>query len=125
MKLLNKKDILLIVGVLVLAGGMFAVMFVMKKKGAEAVVKVNGTVYGTYRLYENQKINIDTKYGHNVLIIRDKKIYMEDADCPDKYCISQGKIDKSNQTIVCLPHKLVVEITATNDNQGDIDAVAK
>ena len=36
---------------------------------------------------------------------------MEEADCPDGYCKEQGHISKNKQTIVCLPHKLVVEIS--------------
>ena len=44
---------------------------------------------------------------------------MEDADCPDKVCVKTGKIKKPGQTIVCLPHRTVIEITGDN---ADIDA---
>ena len=125
MNLLNKKDIILVLGILLLAGVLFVVITILKQDGAEAVIKVNGTIYGTYQLAKNQTIRVDTTYGHNTLIIQDGKIYMEDADCPDKYCISQGKINQSNQTIVCLPHRLVVEITADYTNNRDVDAVVR
>ena len=35
---------------------------------------------------------------------------MKDAECPDKLCMRQGAISRDGQTIVCLPHKLVVEV---------------
>ena len=58
---------------------------------------------------------------------------MKEADCPDKYCVKQGKIKNVGETIVCLPHKVVVEIektskgTDSNDNMknDEIDAVVK
>ena len=44
---------------------------------------------------------------------------MEDADCPDKVCVKTGKIKSPGQTVVCLPHRVVIEITGDN---ADIDA---
>ena len=35
---------------------------------------------------------------------------MKDADCPDKLCEKTGKISKNGETIVRLPHRVVVEI---------------
>ena len=52
---------------------------------------------------------------------------MKDADCPDKYCIHQGKTARKNKSIVCLPHKLMVEVVeASKDKSADgIDAIAQ
>lgn len=43
---------------------------------------------------------------------------MEEANCPDGYCEEQGKISEHTQTIVCLPHKLVVEVLENENDQG-------
>ena len=48
---------------------------------------------------------------------------MKDADCPDKICINMGTIRKKGQTIICLPHKLVVEIT--DGKEMDTDVIVK
>lgn len=51
---------------------------------------------------------------------------MKEADCPDKYCVKQGEINKIRQNIVCLPHKIVVEIiSADSSKQNEADAIAK
>ena len=47
---------------------------------------------------------------------------MEDADCPDKLCIKQGKIDSNGQKIVCLPNKTVVEIRSEKESEDDVQA---
>ena len=117
MKLLNKKDIILVLGILLLAGVLFVVITILKQDGAEAVIKVNGTIYGTYQLAKNQTIRVDTTYGHNTLIIQDGKIYMEDADCPGQDCVGEGKVTLQNREervlwnmVICLPHKLTAEL---------------
>ena len=50
--------------------------------------------------------------------IEDGKAYMEEANCPDGYCEEQGKLSGHTQTIVCLPHKLVVEVLENENDQS-------
>jgi len=33
-----------------------------------------------------------------------------EADCPDKICVKHTNIKNAGETIICLPHKLVIEI---------------
>ena len=60
--------------------------------------------------------------GMNHIVIQDNAVYMSDADCPDKLCVHTGTIHKTSETIVCLPHRVVVEITGTTDT---FDAVVQ
>ena len=52
---------------------------------------------------------------------------MSEADCPDKLCKNMGTIDKKGESIICLPHQVVVEIT--DDKSGgkkeNVDVIAK
>ena len=89
------------------------------------IVSVSGEIYGKYPLNENRIIDVNENKGHNRIVINDGKVYMEEADCPDKYCVSQGKISKTGEIIVCLPHKLSVEIKNQSEATDEIDAVAK
>ena len=43
---------------------------------------------------------------------------VEEENCPDGYCEEQGKISGHTQTIVCLPHKLVVEVLENENDQS-------
>ena len=70
----------------------------------------------------NQVIEVQEGDFYNRVRIEDGKAYMEEADCPDGYCEEQGKINNRSQTIVCLPHKLVVEIEEvenSDDSQNE------
>lgn len=84
-------------------------------------VTVDGEVYGTYSLAENQTVKIQTGHGTNVLVIENGSAHMEEADCPDGYCKRQGTISQVNETIVCLPHKLVAEVESDGSTTDDAD----
>lgn len=125
---LNRRDVIL-TALILAAGGIFYVLAVgeQQEQGSEIVITVDGKEFGTYALNEDREIVIETKKGYNRVIIKDSKAYMEDADCRDRYCVSQGKIQKEKQTVICLPHKLVVEVTAGENSTAveDVDAISR
>mgnify|MGYP002574392278 CR=1 FL=1 len=53
-------------------------------------------------------------------VIENGSVHMEDADCPDQYCVQHAAIRSSHETIICLPHELVVEITGGDVSDVDI-----
>ena len=75
------------------------------------VINIDNKEYETISLKENERVVIENEYGKNVIIIRDEQVFVESANCPDKTCIKQGKIMKTGQSIVCLPHRLTVTIS--------------
>ena len=121
--MIKKKDIMLACGVIAVALILLVILkFANQESGTQIEIRVNGQTYGTYDLSRNQEITVDTEYGHNLVVIADGQAYMSEADCPDGYCKNQGKISHENETIVCLPHKLVVEIQVTKDFGAGGDA---
>ncbi|MBQ9155690.1 MAG: NusG domain II-containing protein [Eubacterium sp.] len=62
----------------------------------------------------------------NILKIEDGRVSMVKADCPDKICVDHKPIRNVGETIVCLPHKLVVEIIDEGGvEQTDFDVIAR
>lgn len=91
-----------------------------------ATITVDGQLYKTVELTEEEQIiEIKTDHGLNILKVHDYGIEMIEADCPDKVCLSFGFVDKKNQSIVCLPHKVLVELEGTSGgvDQDETDAV--
>ena len=85
---------------------------------------MDGQEVGRWSLADSVNEVIETESGKNRLVIEGGKASIEEADCPDGICVKQGKISHTGQTIVCLPHKLVIEITGKAEENG-LDAVAK
>lgn len=119
-----KKDYILIM-LIVIPAAASALVTAAVQRGAEAAVRVtiDGTVYGEYSLSEEQVITIDRPSGYNQIVIENGTAYMGEADCPDRYCMDYRPISKGNETIICLPHRLVVEVVGESDGQQP-DAVA-
>lgn len=117
--MLNKKhknDIFLILGILCLALIGFIIFKINLKDGGYANVLIDGKLTQSFDLKEEIKTVIVTEKGNNTLVIENGKAFIQNADCPDKICAKHRKISKTGETIVCLPHKLVIEIT---ENKND------
>lgn len=89
------------------------------EEGTTVVVSINGKEYGTYALSENQTVELPSKFGKNRLMISDGVVWMETAVCPDQYCVKQGKISRVGEQIICLPNKIVVELTGEEPDSLD------
>ena len=93
---------------------------------AKSQVRVvsDGEVIYTADLDVTEDTTFDVAYeGHvNTVEIRDHRIRVASADCPDQTCVRMGWLRSASMPIVCLPHKLVIEFTDEND---EIDAVTR
>ena len=61
-------------------------------------------------LSQNTTKSVTTDLGTNLIEIKDGRVHVEEADCPNQDCVHQGRIDAAGEQIVCLPHKLTVDI---------------
>ena len=117
---MKKNDVILGGGILVIALVLFLVMHLTRNEAGNQIrITVDGAVYGTYSLEQDQVIEVKENDFYNRIRIQDGAAYMEEANCPDGYCEEQGKISGRTQTIVCLPHKLVVEVLDADGLEND------
>lgn len=117
---MKKKDVILMGEILVIALVLFLIMHLTRSEtGNQIQITVDGTVYGTYSLAKDQVIEVEENDFYNRIRIQDGEAYMEEANCPDGYCEEQEKISGRTQTIVCLPHKLVVEVLDEDGLEND------
>ena len=87
-------------------------------------ISVDGEIFGEYPLAKDQDISVDTERGHNLVRIEGGEVFMAEADCPDHYCEQQGRIRGGARSVICLPHRLVVEIVGAEPGEEDVDVVA-
>lgn len=108
-KLFTLLDVVLIVSVIFISI-VLGVIFSSRQSGKTAVISVEEKVVASLKLNINATEEIKTDYGHNLVVIENGKCFIKNADCRDGICVSRGKINKVGESIVCLPHKLIVEI---------------
>lgn len=108
-------DLILVGAVLAAALAVYALVNVLGRDGQTVVVTVDGTVIAEKPITVNDAVEIKDADGYNRVVIDNREVYMESADCPDKVCVKTGRISRAGETIICLPHKVVVEIKGGED----------
>ncbi len=116
---LKKTDILIITLLLILSACMYYFFSLQKDTGVIVAVKCDGKTIAEYPLDKDITLTIGSEKDFNVLEIKDGKVKITEADCPDKLCVKQKEISLNGETIICLPHKLVVEIEGGENTEVD------
>ena len=65
---------------------------------------------------EPYSLTLENESGRNVLSVERGRVCVSEADCPDQVCVKQGWVSNGAVPIVCLPHKLVVELVGTGED---------
>ena len=115
-----RKDLFLILGVLIGAGLIAGAFALAKKPGAYVRVEQGGKLLGVYALNEDRQEVFPVDLGSgcedgNILVIENGTVYMISATCPDKLCVKQGAKSRIGETIVCLPHRLVATVISAEE----------
>ena len=115
-----KNDIIFIAILLAVVSLVGLAFFIFRDEGDTVTVTVDGAVYAEYSLAENIRLDIRTGDGDsesNVLIIKDGVAYVESATCPDGICASHKPISREGESIVCLPHRVVITVHTSDKNE--------
>ena len=87
---------------------------------ARAEISSNGEVVQIVDLRIDQEFTVAAPDGgSNTITVRDGKIAVTYADCPDGYCVDRSFCNSGTQ-IVCLPHKLVIRFLG----EQEIDSIS-
>ena len=121
-KLIRPLDIVLI-AVLLLGGIGFHFYSKSTTSGATAVIHIDGEVFETIELEK-----VEESYELALPCSPEATLYIEkgcvsfkEAHCPDKLCVSTGKLRHKGDTAACLPAGVVV--TIENGEESEIDAL--
>lgn len=123
---MKKADFIVIAVVAVVAGVLLFFLYgVNSNSGSFVRVEVDGKVIDTLDINEDTTLEIESENGGtNTLVIKDGKAKVTDANCPDGICTNHKEINKNGESIICLPHKLVVTVVNEKSGGDDVDAVA-
>lgn len=122
---MKKADFIVIAVVVAVAAALlFFLYFVNDDAGTYVQIEVDGTVTDTLPLDTDTTKEILTENGgSNTLVIKDGCAKITNANCPDGICASHKSISRDGESIICLPHKVVVSVVDEDSNDG-VDAVA-
>ncbi len=117
---MNKKKIvkiiLYIIFFLILSLSLL-LLFFPREEGDKVVVTINGSFFAEYPLTLDRVVTLND--GNNILEIKDGRVRMESAECPDKICVKEGWKMNSGDCITCLPFKTVLTVVKS-DSEVDL-----
>lgn len=122
----RKKDIIMIIGVLVIALVVYgATWFARTKQSLSGMVNisVDGKQFQTVKIGDSQTVRVEQENGAiNIVEITHNCVKMEYSSCKNQLCIHQGEVTVDNWTrrsmgrsIICLPNRVVVELALDQD----------
>ncbi|MCM1285947.1 MAG: NusG domain II-containing protein [Acetobacter sp.] len=123
---MKKADFIIISVVAVIVCVLLFFLYVINGNDGKYVqVEIDGKVADTIPLNEDiEKVYETDDNATNTLVIKDGTAVISDANCPDGICSNHMPIKRSGESIICLPHKLVVSVVDKLSDDADIDAVA-
>lgn len=96
----------------------------------QAVVVVDGETLKVFDLVddgETESFHYKDEHGHeNVIVRTGTSVEMSEANCNDQVCVRMNPINQPGRTILCLPHRVLVEVISdqpVEDSDG-IDVIS-
>lgn len=120
--MIKKADILLFIIIVVVGLVLSIWCFTAGESGSQVDIAVGGHLYATYDLAKDQVITVNEASHTNKIIIKDGKVSMGFSDCKGQDCVHHQSISKTNETITCLPNKVMV--TISGDQEGGYDVIS-
>ena len=120
-----RNDLIFIAALLLIVALAGLAIYFLRGEGNAVTVTVDGRHFGTYSLSTDRTVEIRTgEDGEelNLLIIRGGKAYVETATCPDGICAAHKPVSREGESIVCLPHKVIVTVIGGSGEEPDIIA---
>ena len=121
LKKLKLGDFLIIVILLIISFTPFYMLHNQEKADDQiiGIVKINNREVKRLPLDKDQKWRYQKNGKINIVQIKSHKIRVIDANCKDQVCVKEGWKSKSGDTIVCLPHKFLIELKNKNQIDGN------
>lgn len=124
MKTVQKKDLWLIVGLLLVAGGFFLWQHLSTPHHSElyAVFRVDGEIIKTVDLNVDQTFTLSNR-DNVVFEIRNHQVAFICSDCLDQICVNVGFIGRPGQVAACLPNGVVMYVQGIDPEGEDLDLI--
>ncbi|HKL11137.1 MAG TPA: NusG domain II-containing protein [Clostridia bacterium] len=120
---MKKMDFIIIILLLVVSAISLFALGIYRERPVDirvVEIKVDGKVYQSFEWTDGfvKEINIETEFGVNRIVIDKNGLYMEYSNCHNQVCVRDGIIDSPGEILVCLPHRLIIEIKGKRDGDG-------
>ncbi len=123
-RLLARRDILLVIVLLLVALAFLLPRFWTKQDSLCAVIEHNGTMVDTIRLDELEEPVTFYVENTRVEVMLDQiSATVTASDCADQTCVRTGRLTRAGEAAICLPNRVVVRLTGGADSEPALDGI--
>lgn len=111
---MRKNEIIIIVVIAIITIlSIYVMNFSSNPNQKNVLITVDNEVYKNipFDMQTHETYIVETSHGSNTIYIEHGVVKVIEANCPNQVCVHTKGASNVGDMIVCLPHKLVVEIT--------------
>ncbi|MCK4352788.1 NusG domain II-containing protein [candidate division WOR-3 bacterium] len=117
-KFLTPGDKILIVCLLLASVASGIALKSIHTKAKYCIISIDGKDVYELPLNEPKKVKVKGPLGYSIIEIDGGKVRMLHSPCPLKICMHQGFIKNPNETIICVPNKVMIRMTGKKEVDG-------
>lgn len=122
---MKRADVILFVILLLIGIAGCALLLLFRSEGSFVSVMVDGKETVNYPLQKDgEYLIVSEDGGENLLCIENGYVRVSSANCPNQDCVQHKAISSSNESIICLPHKVVITIF-NSEKKSSIDTMVQ
>jgi hypothetical protein len=81
-----------------------------------------GSSSARYDLGTDRTVLVEGPIGETRIVIEGGQVWVDESPCRDRVCVQMGKKRRAGEQIICLPNRVVVEVTG---DDLEFDAVSR
>ncbi|MDO4174344.1 MAG: NusG domain II-containing protein [Eubacteriales bacterium] len=124
---LRRGDFFLFFIIIAAACGIWIRLAMLQADQCYGEIWLDGELYQQVKLgdtVEQQTIRLQGKATEVVIEIEGTRMRFVESQCPDHTCEQTGWISRVGQTAVCLPNRVMIQMTG-GDTEDAVDAVVR
>lgn len=114
----RNKALGIIAAAVFIGAAVWCAVILLKPKSSYVNITQDGRLLYTLDLTKEKDRTFTVEYGgkKNIIEIKDGRIRMLEAECPDHICVNTGWLE--DVPIVCLPNRLVIEFADSKETDA-------
>lgn len=93
------------------------------EEGPYAVIQSTAGDYFAAPLSQTSEFSLTSTAGINHVVIAQGAVSIDKADCKNQICVETGAINHVGDTIVCLPHQIVVQVVNSPEEASPLQGL--